>query len=192
MRSDQPAGICIPEAFITRLYRRKRNMEEFRFEQELLALHDKLFGYACKLFSEKEEAEDLLQETFLKALANKNKYNENSNFKGWMYTIMHNTYLNICQDKQHTQRNSLSDDKIFMEVNNEEGLLICNEYDLEEIHKIISKLPEGFSSILTMRLAGFKYHEIAQEFNIPVSLVKNRIFCAKKKLREMLKDFYDN
>lgn len=59
-------------------------MEEFEFEQELLALHDKLFGYACKLFSEKEEAEDLLQETFLKALANKNKYNENSNFKGWM------------------------------------------------------------------------------------------------------------
>ena len=131
MRSDQPAGICIPEAFITRLYRRKRNMEEFEFEQELLALHDKLFGYACKLFSEKEEAEDLLQETFLKALVNKNKYNENSNFKGWMYTIMHNTYLNICQDKQHTQRNSLSDDKIFMEVNKEEGLLICNEYDLQ-------------------------------------------------------------
>lgn len=61
-------------------------MESFDFEQELITLQGKLRNYAYLLFPQKEDAEDLLQETLLKALENRERYNENVNFKGWLYT----------------------------------------------------------------------------------------------------------
>lgn len=166
-------------------------MKEFDFEQELLALQDKLSIYAHSLFSDREEAEDLLQETLLRAIENRHKYND-SNFKGWLYTIMHNTYLNICQAKSYRYTLSLSEEKTTDKIDHEDRLLINNEYDLKEIQKIINQLPEHFRIVLTMRLAGFKYQEIADKLGISINLVKTRIFYAKKKLKKQLYDFMDD
>ena len=69
-------------------------MTQVQFNNALLALKDKLYYYALSLSFDSEGANDLLQETFLKALTYREKYTQNTNFKAWMYTIMRNTFIN--------------------------------------------------------------------------------------------------
>ena len=64
------------------------------FKERLLALQSNLFSFAYKLTADSEEAHDLLQDTTLKALDNESKYSDNSNFKGWLFTIMRNIFIN--------------------------------------------------------------------------------------------------
>ena len=63
-------------------------MKEFNFEKELLSVQDELFRFAYKLTADREKAEDLLQDTLLKAMLHKESYNKNTNFKGWLFIIM--------------------------------------------------------------------------------------------------------
>lgn len=69
-------------------------MKEFNFEKELLGVQDELFRFAYKLTANREKAEDLLQDTLLKAMLHKESYNKNTNFKGWLFIIMRNTLIN--------------------------------------------------------------------------------------------------
>ena len=69
-------------------------MKEFNFEKELLSVQDELFRFAYKLTADREKAEDLLQDTLLKAMLHKESYNKNTNFKGWLFIIMRNTFIN--------------------------------------------------------------------------------------------------
>ena len=69
-------------------------MKEFNFEKELLGVQDELFRFAYKLTANREKAEDLLQDTLLKAMLHKESYNKNTNFKGWLFIIMRNTFIN--------------------------------------------------------------------------------------------------
>lgn len=160
-------------------------MERFDFEEELIALQGKLRSYAYFLFSQREDAEDLIQETLLKALENRERYNENVNFKGWLYTIMHNIFINICKSKKYSLFLSLSDGSV-----NEEMVRAMefadDEYSFKEVCQVIDELPANLRIVVSMRLKGFKYLEIAKHTGIPIGLVKSRIFYGKKKLKEML------
>ena len=69
-------------------------MNTYSFRKDLLAVQEELLRFAYKLTSDREEANDLLQETSLKALDNEDKYEPDTNFKGWMYTIMRNIFIN--------------------------------------------------------------------------------------------------
>ena len=71
-------------------------MSEIQFSNKLLSLETNLKYYALSLTSDNDRANDLLQETFLKALTYKDKFTENTNFKAWVYTIMKNTFINVC------------------------------------------------------------------------------------------------
>ena len=78
-------------------------MESQLFEQKLLQLQDNLLNFAYMLTSDRDEAEDLLQDTTLKALDNSDKYIDNINFKGWVFTIMRNIFINRdCRKKNKT------------------------------------------------------------------------------------------
>lgn len=70
-------------------------MNNITFKKDLLGVQDDLLRFAYKLTSDREEANDLLQETSLKALDNEEKYTPDTNFKGWIYTIMRNIFINI-------------------------------------------------------------------------------------------------
>ena len=70
-------------------------MDSQLFEQKLLQLQDNLLNFAYMLTSDRDEAEDLLQDTTLKALDNSDKYIDNINFKGWVFTIMRNIFINL-------------------------------------------------------------------------------------------------
>ena len=69
-------------------------MTQIQFNNALLGLQDKLLYYALSLTADQEKANDLLQETFLKALTYREKFTQNTNFKAWIYTIMKNTFIN--------------------------------------------------------------------------------------------------
>ena len=82
----------------TNNYIKKENdMNSITFQKDLLGVQSDLLRFAYKLTSDREEANDLLQETSLKALDNEDKYVPDTNFKGWMYTIMRNIFINLSQ-----------------------------------------------------------------------------------------------
>lgn len=164
-------------------------MESFDFEQELITLQGKLRNYAYLLFPQKEDAEDLLQETLLKALENRERYNENMNFKGWLYTIMHNTFVNICKSKKYCLFLSMSDGNLDADIARTMEDFATDELSFEEVAQIIDELPENLRVVLSMRLKGFKYFEIAAHTGMPLGLVKSRIFYGKKRLKEILSSF---
>lgn len=160
-------------------------METFEFERELISLQGKLRSYAYLLFPQKEDAEDLIQETLLKALENRERYNENVNFKGWLYTIMHNTFINICKSKKYCLFLSMSDGNVVAEMAKSMEFA-DDEYGFKEVYQVIEELPDNLREVVLMRLKGFKYLEIANHTGIPIGLVKSRIFYGKKRLKEML------
>lgn len=164
-------------------------MESFDFEQELITLQGKLRNYAYLLFPQKEDAEDLLQETLLKALENRERYNENVNFKGWLYTIMHNTFVNICKSKKYCLFLSMSDGNLDADIARIMEDFATDELSFEEVAQIVDELPENLRVVLSMRLKGFKYFEIAAHTGMPLGLVKSRIFYGKKRLKEILSSF---
>ena len=164
-------------------------MESFDFEQELITLQGKLRNYAYLLFPQKEDAEDLLQETLLKALENRERYNENMNFKGWLYTIMHNTFVNICKSKKYCLFLSMSDGNLDADIARTMEDFATDELSFEEVAQIVDELPENLRVVLSMRLKGFKYFEIAAHTGMPLGLVKRRIFYGKKRLKEILSSF---
>ncbi|HJH65689.1 MAG TPA: sigma-70 family RNA polymerase sigma factor [Bacteroides mediterraneensis] len=160
-------------------------MESFDFEEELISLQGKLRSYAYLLFPQREDAEDLIQETLLKALENRERYNENVNFKGWLYTIMHNIFINICKSKKYCLFLSLSDSNVSEDMARAMEFA-DDEYSFKEICQVIDELPENLRMVVSMRMKGFKYLEIANRTGIPIGLVKSRIFYGKKRLKEML------
>ena len=164
-------------------------MESFDFEQELITLQGKLRNYAYLLFPQKEDAEDLLQETLLKALENRERYNENMNFKGWLYTIMHNTFVNICKSKKYCLFLSMSDGNLDADIARTMEDFATDELSFEEVAQIVDELPENLRVVLSMRLKGFKYFEIAAHTGMPLGLVKSSIFYGKKRLKEIMSSF---
>ncbi|MFY9597711.1 MAG: RNA polymerase sigma factor [Dysgonamonadaceae bacterium] len=161
------------------------------FENRLLGLQDNMFNFALTLTSNREEARDLMQETTLRVLDNKEKYYENINFKGWVFTIMHNIFVNnyrkivrsktIIDKTENLYHLNLSQDSGF---DTPEGA-----YTIKEINMAINSFTDEYKIPFSMHLAGFKYEEIARHLGLPIGTVKSRIFFARKRLREMLKDF---
>ena len=83
-------------------------MKSLSFKKDLIGVQEELLRFAYKLTANREEANDLLQETSLKALDNEDKYIPDTNFKGWMYTIMRNIFINTRSDFCRPDRQSLS------------------------------------------------------------------------------------
>ncbi|MBN1926234.1 MAG: sigma-70 family RNA polymerase sigma factor [Prolixibacteraceae bacterium] len=166
-------------------------MSTVQFSNKLLSLENNLKYYALSLTSDNEKANDLLQETFLKALTYQDKFSENTNFKAWVYTIMKNTFINDYR-KAAKSRNSLSGS------NSEFHLMIAKDriypspesfYSTNEIEKSISKLEDEYRIPFQMFLDGYKYKEIGEKLNLPLGTVKSRIFFTRKKLSSSLKDY---
>ena len=166
-------------------------MKSLSFKKDLIGVQDELLRFAFKLTSDREEAYDLLQETSLKALDNEDKFMPDTNFKGWMYTIMRNIFINnyrkVVRDQTFVDQTenlyhlSLPQDSGFEST---EG-----SYDLKEMRKIVNALPKEYRVPFSMHVSGFKYREIAEKLNLPLGTVKSRIFFTRQKLQEELKDF---
>ena len=166
-------------------------MKTVDFTQHLLGLQPELFRFAFKLTADREEANDLLQETSLKALDNEEKFAPDTNFKGWMYTIMRNIFINNYRKAVRDQTYVDQTDNLFflnqnvdLEADSTEG-----SYDLKEMHRIVNALPKEYRVPFAMYVSGFKYREIADKLNLPLGTIKSRIYFTRQKLQKELKDF---
>lgn len=166
-------------------------MRTATFAQNLLNVQTELLNFAYKLTSDREDANDLLQETSLKALDNEEKYTAETNFKGWIYTIMRNIFINNYRKTLRDQTYVDQTDNLFylnqnidIETDSTEG-----SYDLKEMRRIVNALPKEYRVPFAMYVSGFKYREIADKLNLPLGTIKSRIYFMRQKLQKELKDF---
>lgn len=150
--------------------------------------------FALKLTKDVEEANDLLQETLLKAFTNRDKFTEGTNLKAWLYTIMKNTFITNYQ--RLVRRNTFIDttDNLHY-INSRENTtenLAYSEFALGDINQAITNLDDVYKTPFMMHFRGFKYHEIAERLKIPIGTVKNRIHIARKELKSKLKQYAYN
>ena len=166
-------------------------MKTVDFTQHLLSIQTGLFRFAFKLTADREEANDLLQETSLKALDNEEKFTPDTNFKGWMYTIMRNIFINNYRKTVRDQTFVDQTDNLFhLNLPQDSGFDSTEgAYDLKEIHRIVNALPKDYRVPFAMYVSGFKYREIAEKLGLPLGTVKSRIFFTRQRLQNDLKDF---
>jgi RNA polymerase sigma factor (sigma-70 family) len=163
-------------------------MSTIQFYGLIESIYGPLFSFAYGLTKNKEEAKDLIQETILKALKYRNKYEAGTNFKAWIYTIMKNSFIN--NYKKAKRFSSTFEDKELLTVKNTatEGRPESVSA-LDDINKAINNLDYIYKKPFLMHTEGYKYQEIAEELNIPEGTVKSRIFLARQKLSIVLKDY---
>lgn len=166
-------------------------MRTANFAQDLLSVQTELLNFAYKLTADREEANDLLQETSLKALDNEDKYTAETNFKGWIYTIMRNIFINnyrkALRDQTYVDQ---TENQFYLNQNIDiEGDSTEGSYDLKEMRRIVNALPKEYRIPFSMYVSGFKYREIADKLGLPLGTVKSRIYFTRQKLQEELKDF---
>ncbi len=163
-------------------------MDTNNFNTALLELQGQLYRYALSLTSNSETAQDLLQETFLKALTYREKFKEDTNFKAWIYTIMKNSFINnysryvkvrsTFEKTNNDYHMGISKDEIFASPE--------SQYNEKEIAQNINNLEDEYRVPFTMFLDGYKYKEISDELQLPLGTVKSRIFFTRKKLEKSL------
>ncbi|MCB9261582.1 MAG: sigma-70 family RNA polymerase sigma factor [Flavobacteriales bacterium] len=153
-----------------------------------------LSSYAMQLTKNIEDANDLVQETLLKALTYQTRFAEGTNLKGWLYTIMRNSFIN--NYRRLMRRNT------FIDTTDNTYFLDASDYVTEnmgetkflakDLEKAIETLPEDLKYTFELNMEGFKYHEIAEQLDIPIGTVKTRIFVAKRRLRKLLKTYAEH
>ena len=165
--------------------------KENLFENNLLGLQDNMMNFALSLTTNREAAEDLLQETTLRVLNNKDKYYENVNFKGWVFTIMHNIFVNnyrrVVRSKTFIDK---TENLYHLNLPQDSGFDTPDSaYTVKEINKAINSFTDEYKVPFSMHIAGYKYQEIANHLGLPIGTVKSRIYFARQRLQAMLKDF---
>ena len=165
-------------------------MTRTQFQSNLQEVQENLRRYALKLTQDTNDADDLVQDTSLRALTHRDKFVSDINFEGWMMTIMYNIFLNN-QDRVERRRKIFDTtvDILNVPLVTEGGYSTPDgAMNIREIYSEIEKLSEHTRTPFKMFLSGYKYSEIAEKIGIPEGTVKSRIFFARKALQKSLRD----
>ncbi|PDP69876.1 RNA polymerase sigma factor [Tannerella forsythia] len=166
-------------------------MNTSQFQKKLLGMQENMMNFALMLTANREDAQDLLQETSLKVLDNREKYVDNRNFKGWVLTVMRNIFINNYHRVLRTQTVVEQDVDLYnLHVTNDSSFDTPDgTCQLQEITGAIDALNEELKAPFSMYVSGYRYHEIAEALHIPLGTVKSRIFFARQELKTKLRDF---
>ncbi len=167
-------------------------MTPMEFNTKLNTLTTLLHSFAYNLTKNVEDAKDLYQETAYRALFNRDKFQPDTNFKVWMFTIMKNIFINNYRKK--VKSNTIldtTDNQYYLNsgshatTNAAEGGIM-----LKELNSMVSSLDDSIRVPFLMHFEGFKYQEIADELELPLGTVKSRIFFARKELKDKILSNY--
>ncbi len=170
---------------------RNPEMNSQKFKEEIVSMQGKLNHFALSLTCNTDDANDLVQETYLKVLSSEDKYEEDTNLKAWMLTIMRNTFINDYRKRKRANE-VMSDnaDIHFLGVRSPQSSDKADvNYHVKEINKHINSIGDDQRIPFEMFLDGYKYKEIADRMDISLGTVKSRIFFTRKKLQNNLSDY---
>jgi len=168
------------------------------FEKEALPHMDSLYNYALRITGDEDDADDLVQETYLKAFRFFDKFEKGTNCKAWLFRILKNTFINDYRKNiKEPDKVDYDDVQNFYETikstdvktQHVESDAFSNLLD-DDISKAIAQLPEDFRTVIILSdIEGFNYEEIADFVDCPVGTVRSRLHRARKMLYAKLYDY---
>jgi RNA polymerase sigma-70 factor (ECF subfamily) len=158
------------------------------FQYQLIDLHEPLMNFAYRLTSDRDDAKDLVQETFLKALNNSEKFLNGSNLKAWTHTILKNTFINDYRKtlRQNTFSDQTTEGSHLHKIHASNSENPDTIFSSKELESAIDSLADCNKIPFKMHNAGFKYQEIADALNLKIGTVKSRIFFTRRKLLKQM------
>ena len=167
-------------------------MSDPEFERQALTYIDSLFNLGVYLTRNRAQAEDLVQETYLRAFRFSHRFQPGTNLRAWLFQILRNTFLTFYRLREREP--ALAEDgvpdwdtPIFHDAPEETGTSLEAHTDLE---RALAQLPAEFRLVLLLaEVEGMPLDEVARVMDCPVGTVKSRIFRGKERLRELLKDY---
>ena len=164
-------------------------MKNSEFQAHIIQLKAPLRTFAMNLTRDRDDALDLIQETYMRALTNEDKFHEGTNLKAWLLTIMKNIFIN--NYRKSSKRNTIVDisENLFL-INSSEAITgnqAENDFVMKDLALAVNNLDAEYKKPFIMHYNGFKYEEIAEEMNLPLGTVKSRIFFARKQMKDFLK-----
>jgi len=170
-------------------------------EQDAIAQIDALYRTALRMTRSPSDAEDLVQETYLRAFRSLHQFTEGTNLRAWLFRIMTNTYINDYRKRQRRPTNTSLDDiedfylydhlvdTVVQQQSDDPESEVLEKLTTTNITDAIDELPDEFRQVVTLAdVEGFTYREIADILQIPVGTVMSRLFRARRRLRKLLYD----
>lgn len=170
------------------------------FEREALSFLDALYRTALRMTHAEAEAEDLVQETYIRAFRFREQFTPGTNLKAWLFRILTNTFINQYRRKaarpQTTELDDVDESILYRHMRDvspgssspdPEALIIDNTLS-SEVKDALEALPERFRTTLLLDVEGFSYKEIAQVLDIPIGTVMSRLHRGRKILQKRLYD----
>jgi len=166
-------------------------MTTTEFNNSIRLYSGSLRNHALTFTRDADDADDLLQDTFVKAIRFMDRFEDGTNLKGWLFVIMRNTFLNSYRKKAKEKTNIVQEEEISSaslmksSVKND----ATGAFMMGDIKKALDNLSETYSVPFIRYFEGYKYEEIALELKIPLGTVKTRIHQARLMLKKYLKQY---
>ena len=173
------------------------HQQGWNFEAVAMPFVDSLYNTAYRMARNPQDAEDLVQETYLKAYKYYDKFQEGTNFKAWLFKILKNTFINRYRKKQQQPAQSAFSDiedafeaQVSEEgrekIPNPEEKLLENLLD-GDVQRALDELPPDYRMVVLLAdLESFSYKEIAEILDIPVGTVMSRLYRGRRQLEEAM------
>ena len=164
-------------------------VEIVEFSQAAMEHIDALYGYALVLTRNTTEAEDLVQDTYLRAASAAHQPEGNTNLKSWLFVIMRNAWLNQIRHRNSGPKfvDLETSGPTVDELQDNPHVVYLRKLERQQVREAIESLPHAYREIVVLRdIEGFTYQEIATVLDCPAGTVMSRLGRARGKLRKML------